>query len=71
MKVLILNYFEGRVQKNKLSIYLDQHILVLQLLCKIRVFLQEVILYFLLSNCSIILSSIFGIKEEFDLLLIY
>ena len=66
MKVVILNYFEGRVQENKLSTYLYQHKLVLQLLCKIRVFLQEVILYFLLSNCSIILSSIFAIKEEFD-----
>ena len=43
MKVLILNYFEGRVQDYKLSIYLYQHILVLQLLCNIQVFFKEVI----------------------------
>ena len=50
MKALILNYFEGRVQENKLSIYFYQHLLVLQLLCKKHVFLQEVIAKFLTSE---------------------
>ena len=58
MKALILNYFEGRVQENKLSIYFYQHILVLQSLCKKHVFLQEVIAKFLTFEIAVITQNI-------------